>query len=169
MKLVPEVRTGAPGLHHFHFFPPDSLAMAELKKDLGAVTWEHSLAGTASCPAEGQKPHRPWERTGKSLLASASDLPAGLWPEGTRSWGSDVVGSVTALAWKLFCGIPLGESSSLNSSQFLAGITISRVLRASMLQRELRPHTKLFMYQVADLFRFPVHCRIPRTQKMLWT
>lgn len=104
---------------------------------------------------------------GKSLLVSVTDLPTGLWPEGTRSWDSDVVGSVTALPWKLFCRIPLGEASFLNSSQFLESITISQVLRASLWQRELRPHTKLFMYQVADIFRFPVHCRIPRTQKML--
>ena len=98
---------------------------------------------------------------------SVTDLPTELWPEGTRSLDSDVVGSVTALPWKLFCGIRLGEASSLNSSQILAGITISQVLRASLWQRELRPHTKLFMYQVADIFRFPVHCRIPRIQKML--
>ena len=53
MKLVPEVRTGAPGLHHFHLFPPDSLAMAELKKDLGSCNMRTQSGRHCQLPSWG--------------------------------------------------------------------------------------------------------------------
>lgn len=59
---------------------------------------------------------------------------------------------------RLLCEISLGEASCLNPCQFLADIIIFLVLRGSLIQRELRPWTKLFMDWRVDLFRLPGHC-----------